>query len=137
MIEIKDNVSKEITTNSLQELGRRMVACKHWRWMDGMLVLRYAPGKLDDMKVEGRANKHRSQEYELWGSIPDLSDPATLGCLLALVRESWKMPTGISVVFSDDEGIWKVHWSGSTHGGCCGQGITEAEALVEALENTP
>jgi len=63
-----------------------------------------------------------------------LTDPATLGCLLALVREVWGMPTGITVGYSSDEALWGVSWSGATHGGWCGRGKTEAEALVVALE---
>ena len=69
--------------------------------------------------------------------IPDLTDPATLGCLLALVREAWGMPTGITVAYSDDTGRWVVSWSGGTHGGVCGEGATEAAALVAALEAAP
>jgi hypothetical protein len=67
--------------------------------------------------------------------LPDLTDPATLGCLLYLVRESCGMPTGIIVRHSNDNGRWEVSWSGSTHGGICGFGATEAEALVMALES--
>jgi len=63
--------------------------------------------------------------------------PATLGCLLALVREAWGMPTGITVSYPSDEGLWGVSWSGATHGGWCGRGKTEAEALVAALEAAP
>lgn len=66
---------------------------------------------------------------------PDLTDPATAGCLLALVREAWGMPTGLIVRYNDDTRHWLVSWAGATHGGECGSGDTEAEALVTALEN--
>ena len=29
------------------------------------------------------------------GRLPDLTDPATLGCLLALVREAWGKPVAV------------------------------------------
>jgi hypothetical protein len=65
-------------------------------------------------------------------AIPDLDDPATLGCLLALVRRAWNdqrintLPTtdgGWAVADGDDDWI------------CTG--TTEAEALVGALEAAP
>ena len=59
-------------------------------------------------------------------STPDFSDPATLGCLLALVREKWG-----AIYTKPEEGRWTVR--GPT-GHIVGQGPTEAEALVAALE---
>ncbi len=63
-------------------------------------------------------------------ALPDLTDPATLGCLLALVREAW----GTEYVHArKSERGWEV---------CRGSsewyhGETEAEALVAALEEAP
>jgi hypothetical protein len=67
-------------------------------------------------------------------SVPDLTDPATLGCLLALVREAWGDP--LAVVSPVWEKGWMIGWrvcfarSGFFAG-------TEAEALVAALEAAP
>ena len=69
--------------------------------------------------------------------IPDFSDPATLGCLLALVREAHNDPS----IFADPHlSKWCV--ATPTPGGDMGKiwaGIhtedTEAEALVAALES--
>jgi len=69
--------------------------------------------------------------------IPDFTDPATKGVALDIVRKAWQMPTGLVVAYVQDEGLWYVTWSGSTHGGICGVGATEGAALVNAMENVP
>lgn len=118
----------------LESLGRRAVACAGWRWMDGM---RLASAKWARVLVVDEHDMVAAEEgateddnYAVWISlgdgIPDLSDPATLGCLLALVREKWG-----SVYAKPEEDRWTVR--GPT-GHIVGQGPTEAEALVAALE---
>lgn len=66
---------------------------------------------------------------------PDLSDPATLGCLLHLVREAY----GDRSLQANDAGEYDMlHWHvfiGPTFA-CTGHD-TEAEALVAALEAAP
>ena len=123
-------------TDDMIALSRRAVACRGWRWMPGMLRLRVtSPGMRDYLLREGRVPDGGDPwVYEDWPVIPDLTDPATVGCILALVREAWGMPTGITVSYSSDGGLWGVSWSGATHVGWCGRGVTEAEALVAALE---
>jgi hypothetical protein len=79
--------------------------------------------------------------HEVGAWLPDLSDAATVGCLLALVREVWGWPHAFAC---HDETGWCVP-SGET--GCCvelqdeaGDGErynTEAAALVAALEAAP
>jgi hypothetical protein len=61
------------------------------------------------------------------GRLPDLTDPATVGCLLALVREALGIPYLCTSV--SPEGRWWVDGY-SLHD-------TEAEALVAALEAAP
>lgn len=70
-----------------------------------------------------------TQLHDPW---PDLSDPATLGCLLALVRERWQLPLRTPGTCPGDDGepdyytmrIYEEH----------AEGDTEAECLVDALE---
>jgi hypothetical protein len=84
----------------------------------------------------------RGWGFGLANMLPDLSDPATLGCLLALVRE---VHGAASVVYLPRDGAiraWRVvtfahgaDWL--TPARCLGEGATEAEALVAALESVP
>ena len=65
-------------------------------------------------------------------AFPELTDPATLGCLLALVREVWR--SGAYVL--PDYG-WYVKGARLRDGSSINLDIcaaTEAEALVAALE---
>ena len=115
------------------ELAKRAVACKHWRWMAGMLTT-------DDFRVtaihpDGLPHGEYSQVGPLLWKInaehmPDLNDPATLGCLLALVREVWGKPEVFvqsywSKSICDEYGIFQVGYP------------SEAELLVAALEAAP
>jgi hypothetical protein len=68
--------------------------------------------------------------------LPDLTDAATLGCVLALVREAWGDPWMVASVRKDTQ-RWEV-WDlriGAPHP--VGDGTTEADALVSALEAAP
>jgi hypothetical protein len=124
--------------------GKRAVACRGWQWMPGMRTLDamrviHDPDRWPDRPCAIREGSwvDTAPPRPLGDHLPDFTDPATLGCLLALVREAWGMSTGITVSYSSDEGLWGVSWCGATHGGWCGRGKTEAEALVAALEGAP
>lgn len=118
-------------THELETLGRRAVACTKWRWMPGMAVV------LDTWR--GRIGDGE----EIRGAfVPDLSDPATRGCLLDLVREAWAQPE-ISTRYSEYRetgGQWDVPTPVDKDGLrniLFFSGKTEAEALVAALEAAP
>jgi hypothetical protein len=74
---------------TLEELGRRAVNCKHWRWMEGMAWFEPPNGAPDNDGDCGRLGSLWTDADFGSPAYPDLSDPATLGCLLALVREAW------------------------------------------------
>ena len=92
----------------MTELATRAAACKHWRWMPGMRVM-YTWGGIcrDRFLCRDETYMHLSVEngppedvrLMTWirkkhdsftrDCVPDLDDPATLGCLLALVRQAY------------------------------------------------
>lgn len=138
----------------LEVLARRALACKNWRWMPGMLAwrlthrkewiqVRFVEGldvhaELADPKVIERtpsktllvASGHTVVDG--WTKVdellPDFSDPATLGCLLVLVRELRGKETWVQ--YEDEWNCWLVEddtvYSYS--------GKSEAETLLIALE---
>ena len=137
-------------TPDLEALARRAVACPRWRWMPGVLRLRDAPGKADHGQREGRVEARDGWPYAEWPCLPDLTDPATLGCLLALVREVYGSPAlycRLSSTTRASDGIraWEViGWLDASRspngrgGSFLGWGYaSEAEALVATLEAAP
>ncbi len=125
------------------DLGRRAVACKYWRWMPGML-------RHDGYRYVGSGVWVRwSETADLLSALhipdqfPDLSDPATLGCLLALVRAAYrdtsKLWEGHVEVRRDHRILFFVvsfrhDASGALVEDTLATGSTEAEALVCALK---
>lgn len=74
-------------------LAHKAVACQHWKWTTGMMT---TTGEL--VWVEGNnpfipwvvtVAGHRTSLKNSGELLPDLSHPATLGCLLDLVRKAW------------------------------------------------
>ncbi len=78
--------------SELYSLGKCAVACKGWRWMPGMRWLEWLESDCGEPDYTGRIEDEDGGDgvirQDRPGEIPDLSDPATLGCLLALVREA-------------------------------------------------
>jgi len=121
---------------NFEELGRRAVACKRWRWMPGMLStkgLRVTRRDRDGYVVGYYENLSYIAEC-VPGSLPDLSDPATLGCLLALVRKARKDQQVHVVKLAYGLMGWQAWNAVRDVGAKCG---SEVEALVAALEAAP
>lgn len=127
--------------DQMQALARRAVACRHWRWMAGMLLQdgrRVVSHTRDGHEILYRRHDG-STIVGCYGPLaegnclPDLTDPATLGCLMALVREAWqdsdlvveRTPDWAACRWRIDRGMQGFY------------GNTEAEALVAALEAAP
>ena len=123
-------------------LEDRVVACRHWKWMAGMRV--HAPKGMPAGRVQDNGLCiHGSKELRVAPSdTPDLSDPATVGCLLWLVREAWA-DIGLCCMGTFDSGRWGWRVSaGKRHGRRFNRLAdtawpTEVEALVAALEAAP
>lgn len=112
-------------TEEIIAIGRRAVACKGWRWMPGMADL--WGGRMRE--GDGIDRLH---------ALPDLTDAATLGCLLALVREAWGDASAYCYRGGGDEltGTWHVTIDQRTHR-VSRRGKSEAESLVATLEAAP
>lgn len=130
-------------------LSERAIACKHWRWMPGMVCMD-PPGypkfgdqptsRIQILRVDPSGWPWESAElFEPdstrimgWirdGTLPDLTNPATLGCLLALVRDAYK--DAFVSVHPEGNNTWLVSDCEGYH---IASGRSESEALVNALE---
>ena len=130
----------------MTELAKRAVACPGWRWMPGMLatdgVSLACRVYNDGLVLRWATNIPDWPLHSVDGNedfLPDLTDPATLGCLLAPVAQAH----GVSLddvhvvrttgrvwsvwVFRPDDSSYRV----ATHE------PSRAAALVAALEAAP
>ena len=140
-------------TDNMIELAKRAVACPKWRWMPGMRTVDtmrvvHDPDRWPDRPCAIREGTwiDTALPRPLKDDLPDLCDPATLGCLLALVREAYrdasKLWDGHVEVRRDHRILFFVvsfrhDASGALVEDTLTTGDTEAEALVAALEAAP
>jgi len=126
----------QVLIGDLGELGRRAVACKHWRWMPGMLDLHgnrfLGHDGLGDWWIQ-EGEGEAMIDYIRDSDTPKLSDPATLGCLLHLVRMSCGNMQVCS--YSENHVNWGVFVDAGIYLNWLSEDCaSEAEALVAALE---
>ena len=107
------------------ELARRAVACPGWRWAPGMLT-NTGYRVCDDSRTWPQLQRGDTLKSGL--HFPDLSDDATRGCLLALVRDAHR---DAYMAAGNDGPAWVVR-------DCDGyevcRGTSERAVLVAALE---
>jgi hypothetical protein len=122
-------------TDDMIALSRRAVACPKWRWMPGMLDPsgRRAMWVYPEDGIITWSHIPENCVVRDADALPDLADPATVGCLLALVREVRQEPTGFAV--PTHAGGWSYYTRLIAADWYAGD--TEAEALVAALEAAP
>ena len=108
-----------------------LVASKHWRWLPGMLVseARMRVGRICTTEQAAAMNDPPLGDY-----VPDLTDAATLGCLLALVRAA--LDEGSVTTHAISNGQWGLRdYRGSLTGLVMYD--TEGDALAAALLAAP
>lgn len=114
-----------MTDDEKRELANRAVDCDGWEWMPGMLTLPCQGGHVQRFRwleygwhlvsgnVSDAAQLLRKIDGSLdFGALPDFSDPATLGCLLELVRRAHKsvlMPHG-----TPEQMVWMLELAGKS-----------------------
>lgn len=115
-------------SSTYPSLAEQATAAPAWKWKDGMRVIRPprhngATGYTIRLEQDGyRAAAH---EY------PDLSDPATLGCILSIIREHYGRTAYVKPTpspFEPQEYCYTVSTTSGTF-----TGSSEAAALVAAL----
>lgn len=117
-----------MTERTAKEWGRLAVSLPGWRWMPGMFVPSPGYGRLDDDDVSDHPLYRLPLRHadECW---PDPDDPATAGCLLALLGDTFAhVATGFGdgfVVCLIVDGT-TIEGTGSTLGRAC---IAAAAAL--------
>jgi hypothetical protein len=129
-----------MTAADLKALARRAVACPRWRWMPGMQWTVERAEPLEDLF--GRVPDDMRGWTPQPNAVPVFSGPATLGCLLALVRDAHGAAAVVYLPMDGAIRCWRVvtfahgaDWL--TPARLFGEGATEAEALVAALERAP
>jgi hypothetical protein len=122
------------------ELAKRAVASKHWRWLPGMKT---QDGRRVVFIQEEQALLISSSQQLGWFGLgeadsevlPDLTDSATRGCVLEIIREACG---DHNLYCAYHKEWWHVVWpEGSKSFVDTDYGKTEVEALIIALEALP
>jgi hypothetical protein len=124
---------EDLTHEYYKKLAQRAVDCRMWCWLPGMLANNGL--RVSELDEYGDSIGYVKSINTLFGRgeeiLPELTDPSTYGCLVALARGAW----GPNMHTHASSG-W--HISGAyKNGKSINLGITartEIEALVAALE---
>ena len=103
-------------------VARELVKARGFRWVAGMLAVDLQPQVWDSIRI-GAARVDEDGDRPGWSyghawypldtPVPDLADPATLGCLLALTREVWGQP---DLYVMREGATWGVHYPDGSYG---------------------
>jgi hypothetical protein len=124
---------RNINEMSLKELAEYAVTLDRWEWMPGMTF------KVSEARIWRVADSSCAENLALFLSngcavdvkqalAPDLKDPATVGCVMAMVRKKYGKHAFVRYSVSFDE--WCVGTSADI---LVYEMPTEAHALIAAL----
>ncbi len=134
------------------DLARRLVACPRWRWMPGMTAIPLSHERerwlLCWCEEDGsEAGGYQTTGGKWWGIatsdlpmvlregwVPDLTDPATAGCLLAMLVAA-DPGAGWGVSCGPDVGWRATSCAHDLSGATCGEAL--ARALLVVWEDAP
>ena len=109
------------------DLARRLVACPRWRWLPGMCFV-------DDTGSIWRVQTLWHAAHVHSDRLPDLTDPATAGCLLAALVAA-DPGAGWGVSCGPDVGWRATSCDHDLSGATCGEAV--ARALLVVWEAAP
>jgi hypothetical protein len=113
-------MSAQQQLEEIEELARRAVACKRWRYLEGMRGWR-----------EGR--RYRFVGHSIHSvNAPDFTDPTTIDLILPLVRAAWGEAG--SCHDAGPRAMWRYY---SPRGQLRAEGQSRLRCLVAALEAAP
>jgi len=116
---------------NLRELSERLVACKHFYWMLGMRAV----GPMPFGYTARIFHPNDGIEASKYKCSPDLSDAATIGCLIQILKEKWNEPALYlhPRMNGDDITSWRITLPSSKYGRSY-MATTAEEAIVLAFE---
>jgi hypothetical protein len=116
--------------SATNDLARRAVACQGWRDMPGIRWVLHRNAPFEPV-IQRTPDGLRGWTPHP-GTLPDLSDPATLGCLEAMAGAAHTDPLLRVEGYPDG---WRVYSPAKSR--IVGLGPDRAAALVAALETAP
>ena len=129
----------------MRALAPRAAKAGPYRLVEGMLI--YTPDATEHYERRAlRVGAHTTRRTDLGDWLPRLDDPATLGCIVHLLREAWGMDdvclrpdsTRARSLPIDDDTKWDVlTWLVKVGERECTPGQPQGEAVVLALEEAP
>jgi hypothetical protein len=117
------------------------VLIRHLLWMWHMEDIKAAanspkwawePDMLTDLGEHVNAEICAINPIPVMGCYPDVFDPMTWEVMFRRITQIWG---GVLEIHqSPFDGLWRIYWSGSTHGGDISTGVTREEALLKAYQ---
>ena len=120
-------------SRTAEEWGRIAVSLPGWRWMPGMLDT--AGDRLGEVTLHDGVRAVTAPPWWTYGwreRLPDPDDPATAGCLLALLGAEVVVyaPRGLD----DFDPDWVINYRVDTHTTITGRGLSLGRACIAAAE---